>query len=305
MLSFPLSMRAVIVALSICALPLAAVSAAPTPAAGAIAAAPQAFAVRVEGQGPPVILIPGLMCDGRVWNRTVTHLKDHYQCHVLSLAGFAGVPPVQGEFVPTMREAIVRYIREKKLAKPIIVGHSLGGHLALAVAVEAPAEVGPLVIVDGGAALGPLMAPGVPADAWARQTAMIRDAMANMNQAAFEAQNHMMLSQMVTDPHTAEVLAKEAGKSDVKTVARATYELMTADLRNAVAAIQSPVLLIGSAPFAKDAAAQAGAKALYDDQIAKVPRHKVVMTYEARHFVMQDAPEFFYGELDHFLAEAK
>ena len=37
-----------------------------------------------------MILIPGLTCGGDVWKSTVEHFKDRYECHVLTLAGFAG-----------------------------------------------------------------------------------------------------------------------------------------------------------------------------------------------------------------------
>src|SRR4051812_25987236 len=139
-----------------------------SPATAAAAARP--FQVRVEGAGPPMILIPGLTCDGSVWDQTVNHFKGRYQCHVLSLAGFAGVPPVEGPFIPTMQQAILQYIRENRLQKPVIMGHSLGGHLALAVAVAAPQEVGPIIVVDGAPATGVLMSPGASKEAIARQT---------------------------------------------------------------------------------------------------------------------------------------
>ena len=50
------------------------------------------FAVTVTGSGRPMILIPGLSCGGNVWDGTVTHFKDRYECHVVTLAGFAGQP---------------------------------------------------------------------------------------------------------------------------------------------------------------------------------------------------------------------
>jgi len=45
------------------------------------------FSVTVTGKGQPVILIPGFSCSGDVWKETVNHLKNKYQCHVLTLAG--------------------------------------------------------------------------------------------------------------------------------------------------------------------------------------------------------------------------
>src|SRR5690348_3377646 len=88
------------------------------------------FKVEVVGHGPPMILIPGLGCSGDVWKETVAHFQDRYECHVLTLAGFAGEKPIDPPILSTVRDGILQYIREKKLGKPTIVGHSIGGFLA-------------------------------------------------------------------------------------------------------------------------------------------------------------------------------
>ena len=62
------------------------------------------FAVKITGKGQPVILIPGLSSSGAVWEGTVEHLKDRYQCHVLTLAGFAGQPRIPAPFLETVRK---------------------------------------------------------------------------------------------------------------------------------------------------------------------------------------------------------
>ena len=55
------------------------------------------FTVRVVGKGRPVLLIPGLTCPGAVWDETVAYYQGRYQCHVVSLAGFGGVPAASGQ----------------------------------------------------------------------------------------------------------------------------------------------------------------------------------------------------------------
>src|SRR5580658_5061967 len=85
------------------------------------------FKALVTGSGPPMILIPGLASGGNVWDGTVAHFKDHYQCHVLTLAGFGGQPALDGPFLEKVRDGIVKYIQEQKLNHPILIGHSLGG----------------------------------------------------------------------------------------------------------------------------------------------------------------------------------
>src|SRR5215472_6127113 len=68
------------------------------------------FQVKVTGHGRPMILIPGYSCPGEVWDEIVAHYQDRYQMHVLTLAGFAGVPRVPGPFLENAREAIAAYI---------------------------------------------------------------------------------------------------------------------------------------------------------------------------------------------------
>jgi N-formylmaleamate deformylase len=47
------------------------------------------FRVQVSGYGQPMILIPGLASSGEIWNSTVDRYARTYECHVLTLAGFA------------------------------------------------------------------------------------------------------------------------------------------------------------------------------------------------------------------------
>src|SRR5262249_21387662 len=109
---------------------------------------PEPFTVRVAGHGPAMILVPGLSCPGEVWDSTVAHYQDRYEMHVLSIAGFAGVPRVPGAMLTPIREALAQYIRAHRLEKPVILGHSLGGFVALDLAAHHPDLPGPLVIVD-------------------------------------------------------------------------------------------------------------------------------------------------------------
>ena len=119
--------------------------------AHAAPAAPKSFAVEVSGKGPPVILIPGLACNGSVWASTVARYRDRHEMHVLSLAGFGGQPALgdgNEPLLPTVRAELAAYIREHKLQKPIVVGHSLGGFLALWLAASEPDLLGGIVVVD-------------------------------------------------------------------------------------------------------------------------------------------------------------
>ena len=96
------------------------------------------FEVAVEGSGPPVILVPGLATTGEVWRGTVERLRDRYQLHVLTLAGFGGPEPIGAPFLPRVAAALAEYVDERRLERPVLVGHSLGGFVSLLAASSTP-----------------------------------------------------------------------------------------------------------------------------------------------------------------------
>ncbi len=261
------------------------------------------FQVTRTGHGRPMILIPGLLSSGAVWSTTVEHFKDRYECHVLTLAGFAGQPAIPAPFLQTVRDDVLRYIAEKKLDHPVIVGHSLGGFLAWWIAATAPDKVGPVVAVDGVPYLAVLMNPSATAESSRPMADQMRQMYAKLTPEQLAAQSRLSLATMITDPKNVETAAAWSAASDPATAGTAMAEMMTTDLRSAVAAIRTPVLLIGAADFAKDEAARKQAAAAYEAQVAKVPDHQVVLAEHARHFIMLDDPAFLFTTMDRFLTK--
>jgi N-formylmaleamate deformylase len=263
------------------------------------------FSVTRVGHGRPMILIPGLLSSGDVWSGTVAHFKDRYECHVLTLAGFAGQPAIPAPFYTTVRDDVLRYIAEKKLDRPVIVGHSLGGFLAFWIAATAPDQVGPVVAVDGVPFLSGLMDPSATAEKGRAAAEPLRKLYASFTREQLAAQSRMALSGMITDPKNVEAATAWSAVSDPAATGEAVYELMSTDLRETVAAIKTPVLLIGAAGFAKDETARRQTAVAYEAQVAKVPHHKVVLAGQARHFIMLDDPAFLFSTMDAFLKEVR
>jgi pimeloyl-ACP methyl ester carboxylesterase len=48
-----------------------------------------------------------------------------------------------------VRAGIVDYVRDRKLEKPVVVGHSLGGFMVYLLGSSEPDLVGPLIAADG------------------------------------------------------------------------------------------------------------------------------------------------------------
>jgi N-formylmaleamate deformylase len=267
------------------------------------AAAPPPFKAVVTGSGPPMILIPGLASGGNVWDGTVAHFKGRYQCNVLTLAGFAGQPAMDGPFLEKVRDGIVKYIKAQKLDHPVIIGHSLGGMMAFWVAETAPAEVGQIISVDGLPFYSALMDSTATGESVRPNAERLRSMYAGLPADQFIANNHKFLSAMITAPSNVDLVASLGDKSDPKAVGQAFYDIDTTDLRPGLKSIQSPVLLIGAGAAALHETMKAKIQQAYADQIADVPHHKLIFAPTARHFIQLDDPDFFYRETEAFLKE--
>lgn len=259
------------------------------------------FDVKVTGKGRPVLLIPGLTCPGSVWDETVAYLKGRYECHVLTLPGFAGRPAIGDPFLPRVRDEIIRYVADRKLDRPAVIGHSLGGFMAFYVASKSPKSFGPLVAVDGVPWLGALGNPKAKVEDIAKAMEPGVAQMKKTPQETFRAQTLAALKVQMLDAKRAETVGKEAGESNPEAVGQAVWEMSTTDLRDEVAKIESPILLFAAGEWAKTDAQKEQVKTMYAAQIAKAKQGKLEVAFKARHFVMFDDFPLFSKTVDAFL----
>lgn len=273
----------------------------PAPHAAVVRSTP--FGVRVVGHGPAVILVPGLASSADVWNETVAHLKDRFTCYVLELPGFAGraAPAASAEasFIALVRDGIVAMIRDRHLDKPILVGHSLGGFIAMDVARSQPDVVRKLVIVDALPFLPAAFDPTATSASIKASAPEMRKGMLDGDREAYATRERAMIQAMVTDPANQETVLGWGMASDRKTVVDAMIDLMSTDLRPVLSSITAPSLVI-------EAGAAWGQRAedidrRYRDQYAGLRGVTYAIAEHARHFIMLDDPTYFFAQLDSFL----
>ncbi len=271
------------------------------------------FDVKVVGKGPAVILIPGLASSGDVWQTTVEALKNDYQLHILTLAGFAGTAPLPAEqwtagYLQIQQQAILRYINEQQLVKPVVIGHSLGGYLALALASNASDKIGAAINVDGLPALGALFAQNSRATAKSQTATSKTDNNAASNNKAQQQPtggfDPMLMAKSMTNNETwQQRIVADMVRSDGMTSGRVMGELMRADLRPQLANIQVPVLTLGAlqngAPYATPVQVQTN----YQTQLVNAPTkfHSFAFATDSKHFIMADEPDWLNQQIQQFL----
>jgi pimeloyl-ACP methyl ester carboxylesterase len=261
------------------------------------------FKVDVVGKGKPMILIPGLYCGGEVWKETVDHYKDRYECHVVTIAGFNGVTPaLRDNFLEGVKDDVVKYVKTKKLKKPVIVGHSLGAFLAFWISASAPGTFEKVIAVDGAPFLPMLQNPVATVESSKPMAENIRKGMQSSTPEQTLASQKQYLPLMITPQDKIDVVAEMASKSDSKTQGQVMYELFTIDLRETVASIDCPVLVLGAwVAYKNYGATHDSVQAAYTSQVSKVKDATVVLSDTAKHFIFYDDPTWFFEKTDGFL----
>lgn len=264
------------------------------------------ISVEVVGHGPDLVLIPGLSSSRATWRRTAERLRGRYRLHLVQVAGFAGEPAranAQGAqpspvLVPTA-EDIDGYIRSARLAPATLIGHSMGGTMALWLAENRPADVKRVLLVDALPFYGVLM--GGPA-ATAESLKPVAEAMRTRMSASGDhaAAARPMIAMMVTAPADVDRVVGWSGASDRKVAGQAIADDITLDLRPDLSAVRAPVTLVY--PFDPTMGMpQDKWDALYASQYAPLKGAKLVQVTPSRHFVMYDQPAKFDAALDAFL----
>lgn len=244
-------------------------------------------------RGQPLILIPGLGSGPWVWDGIIKEFKGEHVIYAVTLPGFNGRPAVAGAPLANSMQTLRQLITSRSLKAPVLVGHSLGATLALALAQDDPALAGGVIAIDG----LPVF-PGteqVPKDQRVTMAAGMKARMAGMNQQSYEAQqkNYMRTIGSI-DMARADDIALMSSKSDPVAVMDYMAAIVELDLRDKLAAIKAPVLMIVPyfAPDGEYARVNQAQKVeYYKSLMGGTPNLELVSVSPARHFAMLDQPE--------------
>lgn len=292
------------------AVPAFAQQAPPPPNRFAVSIAPaerfeiQGMLVERHGSGGrPLILIPGLASGGWVWQETVREFSKDHTLYVVTLPGFDGRPVVAGNPFEGAQSALKELIGARRLVKPVLVGHSLGGTLAMSLAAALPDRLGGAVAIDGLAVFP--RTEGMPPEQRAAMADNMRQRMASLTPASFAAQQRQYMRTIgVTDMGKADDLALLAARSDPQAVAAYMGALLALDLRPSLPNIRTPLLLMVPSYAPDDAAmgiSAADKVAYYRELMTGTPKLDVAPIDNARHFAMLDQPRAVHDALRQFL----
>ena len=238
---FVLMLAAPFAAVALMAAPAPAMAQTPVPAF-----ASDRIIVETRGTGPDVIFIPGLGSTGSAWRSTADRLDSRYRVHLVTLRGFGGTDidgNANGGLAGPAAAEIERYIREQGLRRPALIGHSLGGQIALRIAADMGQQVGRVMVVDS--------SPFFPSLVDARATSDQVEPLARLGYQALLLFGDQALKSQVANlgldlglagDMVFQGLGLQGG--DRRVLAQGLYEALTVDLRPRLAQITAPVTVV-------------------------------------------------------------
>jgi N-formylmaleamate deformylase len=248
---------------------------------------PTRFTVEVRGTGPDVILIPGLTAGPEIWAGTVTSVPG-YRYHLVHVGGMAGAPArgnASGAVVAPLAEELVRYIASRNL-RPALIGHSMGGTLAMMVAARRPQLAGRVMVID--------MLPQ-PSGLVGSSPERARALADQMRDVAATPGGRRLLESLIGSFGT----NGSGGTSDANVVARAMHELASLDLTPDLPRIAAPLTIVYASQSERSRARD---EAAYTSAYASARNAELVRIDRSGHMIMYDQPARLHAAIREFLA---
>ena len=101
------------------------------------------------GNGEPLVVIHGGGGDARTWNLNIAELADKFTIYAPDLPGYGGSEPLgDSYYIPELADFVEEFADSLGLKQFYLVGHSLGGGVALNFALKFPDKIKKLVLIS-------------------------------------------------------------------------------------------------------------------------------------------------------------
>lgn len=223
----------------------------------------------VDGQGPPVVLIHGLSGSSTWWLQNVTELRESFTVYGIDLPGFGAMGRGRSTFSLDDAAVWIRDWMEAVHIRPAhIIAHSLGGYIAVRLAVQFPDLVDRLVLVN-------------PAGISDHKLA--------------EYSLPLMRAAQRVKPRFFPVFARDFFRAGPRTILEAARRLISENIRDELPLVQQPTLVVWGIT---DSLIPPSIGEVFR---AEIPDSELYVIDGAGHAPMIDQPEIFNSIVKRFL----
>lgn len=252
------------------------------------------FEVLKTGSGDQsIIFIPGFASSGDVWNETRATFENKFTCYTLTMAGFAGRKAQPNASFENWKTGIANYIQDNNIEKPILIGHSMGGGLALAIASDYPDLISKIVIVDALPCLAAITDPSFKSKENNDCSTTVNQ-MTGMTNDQFLNMQKQTMPRLLQNQSKLDMVVDWSVKSDRTTFGQMYCDFFNTDLRNRIAQIKCPALILLESYFIN-------LKPTIEDQYKNLKTANFQYATNGLHFIMYDDTAWYLEQLSTFL----
>jgi len=234
--------------------------------------------------GPPLVFVHGWCCDHTYFAPQVAHFRPHHRVVALDLRGYGrSDAPTQAYTIPSFADDVAWLCGELGLARPVLVGHSMGGAVVLDVAARYPDLAAAVVLLDAGLLLPPELVASLQPFARSLSTPGYLDSLRSYAERFF----------LPTDPPAVKATFLASVAAVPQHVLSSTYTNWLAfDSASVAAACRAPALAVASAHPVTD----------LNHLRQLIPQLVTGQTVGSGHFIPLIVPAQVNAMLDRFLA---
>jgi len=187
----------------------------------------------MEGRGEnEMVLIHGLGSNADIWDECLPLLKGTFKVWTFELAGHGHTQPIVDPTIDKEAERLAAFLKENGIAYPTLVGHALGGMIALKYTIDHPADVSRLIVLDA----APMQLAGL------EQKAAVGQELANN----YDQYVYSRFINMTPNEEVTERIVDTALRTDSATFISLLMSSFDFDVSDQLYSLPVPMLVVGS-----------------------------------------------------------
>ena len=257
----------------------------------------QAIQVKTQGNGQPILFLPGFANSSHVWDETLPNLNSNYEFHLTDYAGVNGITPLASPWLENVKKSLINYVKSNDLKNITIIGHSLGGTLALYLAAELDDYIKQIIIVDALPNTAKLMFPNQQTGSFSYDNPYAKSQL-EMSSEGFEQLISQQLNMMCKNKKKHSLIKDWMVNTDRKTYVFGYIDYLNFDATPYLEKIACEVTILSATNFGK-----AQSERVYESQYKNLKSYTLLFAEGAAHYIMFDQPDWFYNEVNQILAD--
>jgi 3-oxoadipate enol-lactonase len=246
--------------------------------------------VAIRGQGPAVVFLHPMGLDGSTWGEVAARFEPHFTIVAPDLPGHGRSPRLaDGARIPEYAEAVKRALDDLGLRRPIVIGGSFGGMIALTLALNHPDSVKALII-----SACPHRTPAADRSLVAKRG---EDGFSSGMVSVVEATLARWFTPGFRDSATVQDYRRRLLADDVAGWKAGWYAISTYDVRDSLPELKVPVLCV---------AGRADASVplpVMQEMASEIPGARITIIENGPHMLHIEQPDAFSNAIAGFLTE--